>query len=494
MTSISGSERKCFIIIMFTVLSVLTLRPAFAAEDEAEYYALLMNGKKVGYSEHTRSQSGDEVTTSDKVVMTISRFGTTITVTQTETYIETAGGEPLGFRSVVEMGGMAQTFTGTVKDGQVVIKTDSGFGVTEDTVALDENILFPEGMKLAIDKAGGIKPGAEFEFTSFVGSMKSTCKMTMRIGDKEPLVVPAGVKKLYRVESTESIAGMDVKSVSWLDNEQKMYKTNSKIAGMDVEMILCDRQHALSQAEDFDIMRNFIIKSPAGLIEKLRKNAGKITLTVESNDAEPIRIPENDNQSLTGKGKSLRVTYKPLKPENTVTMKYAGTDSEVLDALKPTAYVDFKSDIINVIAGSIELKMQDRWASVEKITEFVNITIETKDLSTGFATASQTAKTRSGDCTEHSVLTAALCRRAGIPCRMVLGLLYIENYAGIESGFLGHAWNEVYIDGKWIYVDSTRPSERGENIYIMLSTSQGEPADFLDMLDSFGRFSVTGAD
>ncbi|AQQ71082.1 putative protein involved in cytokinesis, contains TGc (transglutaminase/protease-like) domain [Limihaloglobus sulfuriphilus] len=493
MTSISVSERKCFIIIMLTVVSVLTLMPAFAAEDEAEYYALLMNGKKVGYSEHTRSRDGGKVTTSDKVVMTISRFGTSITVTQTETYFETAGGRPLGFRSVVEMGGMAQTFTGTVKDGRVVINTDSGLGVTEDTVAFDSDILFPEGMKLAIDQAGGIKPGAEFEFTSFVGSMKSTCKMTMRVGEKEPLVLPGGIKKLYRVESTENIAGMSVKSVSWLDDEQRMYKTNSKIAGMDVEMMLCDKEHALSKAEDFDIMRNFIIKAPAGLIDKFRENAGKITLAVESNDTEPIRIPENDNQTVRGKGKSLSVVYKPAKPDKVVPAAYEGSDSEILEALRPTVYVDFESEVINEMFASIEAKATDRWGTVQMITKFVNNSINSKDLSTGFATASQTAKTRRGDCTEHSVLTAALCRKAGIPCRMVLGLLYVEDYSGIESGFLGHAWNEVYVDKKWIYVDSTRPAEPGENIYIMLSTSQGEPADFLDMLDSFGRFDISSA-
>lgn len=40
-----------------------------------------------------------------------------------------------------------------------------------------------------------------------------------------------------------------------------------------------------------------------------------------------------------------------------------------------------------------------------------------------------------------------MCIRVGIPCEVVIG----EDKA---SG-IGHAWNAVYIDGQWLYVDCT---------------------------------------
>ncbi|MEO0075502.1 MAG: transglutaminase-like domain-containing protein, partial [candidate division WOR-3 bacterium] len=53
-----------------------------------------------------------------------------------------------------------------------------------------------------------------------------------------------------------------------------------------------------------------------------------------------------------------------------------------------------------------------------------------------------------GDCNEHAILYAALCRAIGIPCQICVGLVYVDNF------FYYHAWNKVYLD-KWISVDAT---------------------------------------
>jgi transglutaminase-like putative cysteine protease len=54
---------------------------------------------------------------------------------------------------------------------------------------------------------------------------------------------------------------------------------------------------------------------------------------------------------------------------------------------------------------------------------------------------------RAGDCNEHSVIFAALARAAGIPTRVVAGLLYAD------GRFFYHAWNEVHV-GQWVAVDA----------------------------------------
>ena len=56
-----------------------------------------------------------------------------------------------------------------------------------------------------------------------------------------------------------------------------------------------------------------------------------------------------------------------------------------------------------------------------------------------------------GDCTEHAVLLAALCRARGIPARVAIGLVYVS----AAQGFGYHMWNEVWIDGGWIPLDAT---------------------------------------
>jgi transglutaminase-like putative cysteine protease len=57
-------------------------------------------------------------------------------------------------------------------------------------------------------------------------------------------------------------------------------------------------------------------------------------------------------------------------------------------------------------------------------------------------------ETRKGDCNEHGTLFTALARAAGIPTKLVLGLVFLD------GKFYYHAWNEAFV-GKWIAIDPT---------------------------------------
>ena len=71
----------------------------------------------------------------------------------------------------------------------------------------------------------------------------------------------------------------------------------------------------------------------------------------------------------------------------------------------------------------------------------------------GFDVASQVATRRTGDCTEHAVLLAALARSQHLPARVAVGTVLAR--AGDELGAFGHAWTEIYRDGRWDLVDAT---------------------------------------
>lgn len=66
-------------------------------------------------------------------------------------------------------------------------------------------------------------------------------------------------------------------------------------------------------------------------------------------------------------------------------------------------------------------------------------------------TASEVAVRGRGDCKDFATLFVALARSRGIPTRYVHGLVY-----SLDTGppaFSGHAWAEVWIDGRWLPVD-----------------------------------------
>lgn len=80
-------------------------------------------------------------------------------------------------------------------------------------------------------------------------------------------------------------------------------------------------------------------------------------------------------------------------------------------------------------------------------------------MTVGDASASEAARTRRGDCTEHAVLLAALLRAHGIPSRCVTGLVYSEEgFAGTRNAFVYHMWTQAWIEsgdgGAWVDLDS----------------------------------------
>lgn len=64
-------------------------------------------------------------------------------------------------------------------------------------------------------------------------------------------------------------------------------------------------------------------------------------------------------------------------------------------------------------------------------------------------------------CLGFATLYASLCRSIGIPCNVVsgyaLGIGNDTQWSGetVNTDFQNHAWNEVYVDNRWVIVDTT---------------------------------------
>jgi transglutaminase-like putative cysteine protease len=112
----------------------------------------------------------------------------------------------------------------------------------------------------------------------------------------------------------------------------------------------------------------------------------------------------------------------------------------------------------------------DPWEKVVRIVRFVFENLRDKNFEVAFASASEVARNLSGDCTEHAVLAAAMCRAAGIPARVAVGLIYVDEH----SGFGFHMWNEVYVNDRWVAVDPSWDQAPVDAVHIKLSDSSLE--------------------
>jgi Transglutaminase-like superfamily len=94
-----------------------------------------------------------------------------------------------------------------------------------------------------------------------------------------------------------------------------------------------------------------------------------------------------------------------------------------------------------------------------------------KDLSMGDGSALDAFRNRTGDCTEHANLLAAVLRIAGIPSRVELGMVFAQDF----GGWVGHAWNSAYVEGRWVHLDSAYPGIP-RSCYLKLGTTSGGTA------------------
>jgi transglutaminase-like putative cysteine protease len=97
----------------------------------------------------------------------------------------------------------------------------------------------------------------------------------------------------------------------------------------------------------------------------------------------------------------------------------------------------------------------------EALRRAVNRHVNHKNLGTAFASASQTVRQRTGDCTEHAVLLAAALRCDGIPSRVVNGLIWTRRLnPGEPPAYVWHMWTQALLDGEWRDLDATLSATR----------------------------------
>lgn len=128
------------------------------------------------------------------------------------------------------------------------------------------------------------------------------------------------------------------------------------------------------------------------------------------------------------------------------------------------------------------------------IERFVYTHIVHKKIGIPLIPARDILRMRSGDCTEHSVLTIALLRARGIPARAAVGMILAESFAGMENVFVFHMWVEAFTKGRWVLIDSTRPARSKANRYIAFSYHHLKtemPLSYLSAIAAIKNLTVT---
>jgi transglutaminase-like putative cysteine protease len=210
--------------------------------------------------------------------------------------------------------------------------------------------------------------------------------------------------------------------------------------------------------------------------------------TVKTGKIEGV-FPSGLSQQVAIKDeRTAEVTVLAVRPDSPATAAAAGRPTS--DDLAPSSYLQSDDPAIVALARSVATSEKDPWLVACALEKHVDATIQLKNFSQAFATAAQVARSLEGDCTEHAMLLAALCRARQIPARCAFGLIYFEPL----KGFAFHMWTEVWISDRWVPLDGTLGHGGIAADHLKLGdTSLSGPSSLADLLavtTAFGRLEL----
>jgi hypothetical protein len=356
---------------------------------------------------------------------------------------------------------------GDVIDGKMNLMLETGGQRQEKLIPWGEDVRGPYAAELTLSRQP-MKEGEVREIKTFIPDMNQIC--TTRLECKAMESIPIGVKGENRELRHVDMSVLDpngkrlpeLDSTLWVDSGGQILKSYTNLLG-GMTNYRTTKEAALSSNGNFDLLTATIMKISKKIPNS--ETTRDVVYRVTMKSAEDAALFPND----------ARQTFKPGDSPATATLEVrtqpqtapAGGAVAKPEEIQANPLVDSNDARVIEIAQKAVGNKTDPWEKAVAIQDWVFKNMTSKNFSTAFAPASEVARNLEGDCTEHGVLTAAMCRAVGIPARTVVGLLYVDKF----KGFGPHMWNEVLINGRWVAIDSAFNQSDVDASHIKLAES-----------------------
>jgi len=461
-------------------------------DDWAEIH---LGGSKSGYAHSTMARQGDRIQTQMTMKLRVGRTGQFVELSVVQDTEETVRGEPLSFRTVMDMATAKMTTEGTIREGKVEVRT-SQFGMEQkQTYDFPTGALMTWGMFRESVKRG-FKPGTAYTLSTYAADLRLDGAITVKtvVGDWESFPHRGRTMRGQRVTATMEAPNGSIEMITWVDEDGEAVKAKVPIAGLaDLEIITTDQATAVSDFVPPEIFMTTVIPVKRSLDrEAVRRIRYRLTPKGEGESAK-LELP------TTGMQRTLRRDGHAIELEVTRQRHVAAPDAkgtnrnqpDLDEFLQPNLIINSADPKLMEIARDAAGSEKEPFALGDRLRRFVTDFVTGKNMNVGFATASEVARVKEGDCSEHAVLLAALGRINGLPSRVVVGLAYAPFFGGKDDIFGYHMWTQFFIAGEWYDFDAALRETEVSPARIVFATSSLKNAGLADL--SFALLSSIGS-
>jgi hypothetical protein len=421
--------------------------------------AAYLNGVRAGYittTVHEVDRGGQKhYETSMVLDLTLRRFKDIARQRLETGTLETADGKVL---SVWMSQGLAKdqklVLSGQVDGNQLKVKV-AGTMNLERTIPWDDSVvgLYREQQ---LFKQYQVRPGARFRYQHYEPLINSVVTIEVAVKDHEELEINGVKEKLLRAEAQPArIMGVQLPPTTfWLDQDLQAVRSQTEMPGFgQLVTVRTSREIALSPvapAKITDIGLTQLIPLNRRIPQALETTTAVYRITLPDDENPPQAVVQDDRQQVkNAQGKSFDLHVRAIRQPQPASNPAAAVE----EFRKSNFFISSDDARVQELARQAVGNEKDLWRMAQKIEKWVHDNMKIQNFTEAMATADQVARTLQGDCTEYAMLTAAMCRAAGVPSRTAVGVVYVDTPRGGAFGY--HMWTEVHVQGQWVGLDAT---------------------------------------
>ncbi len=403
------------------------------------WYTVRLQGQRAGYLRWQATQVGTEdgarlrVEECSKVGFAIDERGQQMASRQVTDYDENLRLQRIELWQNL-MGRISET-TVVVAADKLHIMVRQPDGTHSREIARPDN-LGSEVLVTLAAAAGEIRPGWQSVFSGFDPYIGQLDTYTVSFERQEE--TEAGTVTLLHTRMEK----MGITVQTWLGPDGAIVR-QSLPELMGLELVRATEEEALAEI----VGPAFSSGISVGIPSRDPHKSDQVSL-IASTAAGSVTdmIPASDRQQVIARTDGSAEVIIGVQPAPTQVAQLPISDPELASYLEPNEITQSDSDTIRKLARSIVGQERDAWTCARALLDWVHNNLKRVKSEPRPMSALEVLQQGEGDCSEHAVLLAALAKAAGIPPRIVIGLVYTN------GAYSYHEWNELYV-GEWVQMD-----------------------------------------
>ncbi|KPJ52331.1 hypothetical protein AMJ39_08130 [candidate division TA06 bacterium DG_24] len=449
---------------------------------ETRWMGVYLRGKKIGHAVTSSERRPDgTVRLFDRSVMRLTVQGTVEEIT-TKLDCVARGDyslESLSFE--MKSGDHQLEVEGRVEGGRLFVTLITAGDTSDLTFTLPKETFLPASMELLL---GGkdLRPGETYAFPLFD---------PMTLTQEQARVTVIGTEPLS-IEGEEVVATkldvwfLGISQSVWLDDLGRILKEE---APMGLVMVRESPESAVAwgpETGSVDLLTLYSVP----VDETIAVPRDLIYVKAEMSGCDPDRLELEPGRQRVLSEDPCVVEITAAQPSSVDGPEAKYSILLYGDALRPTPLIQAAHP--EIVARTMAILAQDPktqglatpaldpWSKSRRLATWVHRHVR-KIPTASMPSALDVLHTLEGDCNEHAVLLAALTRAAGIPAKVILGVVYQD------GAFYYHAWNRVYV-GEWVDIDAAFGQEVADASHIALL--EGDAEQLPQLLGLIGQLDI----